>query len=535
MKRYYQFYSLSLLLFSLQPYSTIAATVETVTELRANETGQMIAQLIKNIIATQSWEKEATEEIYRLSGHQLIWLNNKHTEQVLDLLNHAETIGLNPDNYNRHWLENTWQKLNADPEPSFHDLAAFDTTLSYSLLSYLSDVTYGRINPQKVRFDFEVNKEHLKLALATFNAIKDGSVVNLANKLEPTFVFYRHLKQGLLHYHQALHLKPVHFNVSLSNQNQSQLAQLRQLLIALGDIPHTKTLNSHNNSYDKILIEGLKQFQKRHGLAAKGFLNAETVAALNVPLNQRIAQIELGLERLRWIPRSTEDRFVMVNIPSFQLWAFDSLKNEAAKPLVMRVVVGEALDKQTPILSSKMEYLDFRPYWNVPPSIIRNEIMPKLGKNSSYLAKHGMEMIREKNGSVTIRQVPGIKNALGLVKFVFPNHHSVYFHDTPSKRFFNMTRRDFSHGCVRLAEPALLAEYALKHQAGDWTMAKIKAAMEAPKPKRVAFKQPIPVVIFYSTVMAAENSSVSFLQDIYGHDQKLIHELELSKSKPLSI
>ncbi len=520
-------WAISLWLLATIPYTPSVSATEMISEIKADETGQIIAQLIKNLIATRPWQKQATEEIYRLNNHQLIWLNYKQMDSVLDLLIHADTQGLNIENYHGAELKKTWLQLNADPEPSFQLLAAFDTALSYSLLSYLSDITYGRINPQQVRFDIEVHKEYLKLAQVTLEAIKQNSVTHLAEKLEPTFVFYRHLKQGLANYQQALVLKSPHFTF----QKHPQYAQLRELLSTLGDMPKT---SQTKNIYDSALIEGVKHFQQRHGLAAKGILNAETIAALNVPLTERIAQIELGLERLRWIPRNAEDRFVMVNIPSFQLWAFDSLKKQELKPLVMRVVVGEALDKQTPILSSKMEYLDFRPYWNVPPSILKNEILPKLGRNPGYLAKHGMEMIREKNGHLAVRQVPGVKNALGLVKFVFPNNHSVYFHDTPSKRFFNMTRRDFSHGCVRLAEPALLAEYALKDQQG-WNLSKIKSAMDAPKPRRVTLKQPIPVVIFYSTVMATDNSSVAFLQDIYGHDQKLIHELEISKAKPLVI
>lgn len=500
-------------------------------------TNDIIAQMIKNMIASSAWQKEAMTEIYRLSEHHLIWLNNKNTEAALKLLSDTPASkGLHSEDYNIQALNASWQQLKATPEPTFEQLALFDTTLSNNLLSYYSDIRYGRVNPKKVRFDFQVNKEHLKLAQSTFNASKDGAFAALADNLESKLVFYRNLKHALNQYQQAAREhKNLHFSFSgalKEADSDPQIVELRSLLTTLGDlIPAKNSSNAKSLIYDAELVAGVKNFQHRHDLNASGVLNKETVAALNVPLANRIEPIELSLERMRWVPEPSEDRFVLVNIPSFRLWAFDSLKDEKLKPLTMRVVVGKAAGTQTPSFSSKMEYVEFRPTWSVPQSIIKNEMMSKLENNPGYFSRRGMKVTYHDDGGISIRQESGDSNALGLVKFLFPNNHSVYFHDTPSKQFFSRSRRDFSHGCVRLAEPGVMAEFVLKKQKEAWTPEKIQKAMHKGGLKRVTLEAPIPVVIFYGTALALNNNGVSFFQDVYGHDRTLKNALIRSRDK----
>jgi murein L,D-transpeptidase YcbB/YkuD len=198
-----------------------------------------------------------------------------------------------------------------------------------------------------------------------------------------------------------------------------------------------------------------------------------------------------------------------VNIPSFRLWAYNSLKE---KPFTIRVVVGKTKGHKTPTLSSKMGHVVFRPYWNIPSSILRKEIYPGMRRNSNYLAGHNMEMT--KNGRV--RQKPGGRNALGLVKFIFPNRHAIYLHDTPSKHLFRRTRRDFSHGCVRVSQPGDLASYLL-----GWKKAKVKKAMHKGRNRWIKLKHKTPVIIMYSTVLALKGPAVSFISDVYGKDATL--------------
>lgn len=543
----------TLLALSLQTYSTSSFAVDPQLPPPATQplpqtppplppavpsyTTDIIAQMIKGMIASSAWQKEATEEIYRLSEHKLIWLNNKQTETALKLLSNSPVSkGLHSEDYNSQWLNSNWQQLKATPEPTFEQLALFDTTLSNSLLSYFSDIRYGRVNPRKVSFDFSVNKEHLKLALWTFNASKDGTLVKLADGLETKLVFYRNLKQALNQYQQAAREHKVirfKFSGSLKEEGSDpQIVELRRLLTTLGDAVASKDSdNSKSEVYDQALVAGVKNFQHRHGLRVSGVLNKETVAALNFPLADRISQIELGMERWRWVPEQTEGRFIIVNIPSYQLWAFDSLKDHKTKPVTMRVVVGEAPDKQTPSLSSTMNQIEFRPTWTVPQSIIKNEMMSKLENNPGYFSKRNMKVTYHDNGRISIRQASGDHNALGLVKFLFPNNHSVYFHDTPMQKYFSQARRDFSHGCVRLAEPEALALFALKNQTGNWTAEKIRNAMRKGGSKRISLESPIPVVIFYGTAIALDNRGVSFFHDVYGHDKRLKRVLLLSKIK----
>lgn len=502
-----------------------------------SSTTDIIAQMIKNMIASSPWQKEAMTEIYRLSDHHLIWLNNKNTDIALKLLTESPTSkGLHSEDYNVQWLNSNWQQLKVSPQPTFEQLALFDATLSNSLLSYYSDIRYGRVNPRKVSFDFQINKEHLKLALWTFNASKDGSLASLADGLEPKLVFYRNLKRALNQYQQAAREhKNTHFKFSSAleeGDSDPQIVELRSLLTTLGDvIPAKDNPNAKSEVYDAALVAGVKNFQSRHGLNASGVLGKDTVATLNLPLSSRISPIELSMERLRWVPAYTEDRLVLVNIPSFRLWAFDSLKDEKSKPLTMRVVVGKAAGTKTPSFSSKMEHVEFRPTWSVPQSIIKNEMMSKLENNPGYFAKRGMKVTYHNSGEISVRQASGDSNALGLVKFLFPNNHSVYFHDTPSKQFFKRERRDFSHGCVRLAEPASMAEFALKKQKEAWTHEKIQKAMHRGGSKRITLAEPIPVIIFYGTALALNNNGVSFFDDVYGHDKRLKNAWLQTKEK----
>lgn len=489
-----------------------------------------ISQSIASHFASIKRQKEAVEEIYRLTNYQFIWANNPNTEAALKLFEDAPSKGLDIEYYDVDALRASLKQLKVGT-PSTEQLAAFDTALTNNLLSYLSDLGYGRVNPQKVRFDFQVNKEPLKLAQALLTASKDGSFKALADKTEPTLVFYRYMREAFSQYHAAEQVrKEVKFTrVGLSKEHPTeQVAQLRKLLIALGDIEASKTADDSNSAaYDEALIQGIKSFQKRHGLASKSLLNKATINALNAPVTGKLEQMKLSLERLRWIPRFEEDRMVLVNIPSFQLWAFDSLKDEDAEPLTMRVVVGKAAGKQTPSFSSKMQYVEFRPTWSVPQSIIKHEF-GNLLRNPGALARRNMK-VSYHNGVVSVRQASGDHNALGLVKFLFPNNHSVYFHDTPSKHFFKQSRRDFSHGCVRLANPDLFAQFALNKQTDEWTMDKINRSMHKGGQKRITLEAPVPVVIFYGTALAVDHTGVHFYADVYGHDAKLKAALEQTK------
>jgi murein L,D-transpeptidase YcbB/YkuD len=256
----------------------------------------------------------------------------------------------------------------------------------------------------------------------------------------------------------------------------------------------------------------VKQFQHRYGLKQDGKVSAALLQEMNSPVSERIRQMAINMERARWIPRMGNRNYIFVNIPSFTFYAI----NEGKTQLSMNIVVGTAAHS-TVIFTGSLTTIAFSPYWNVPYSIVKNE----MGRSASYFAKRNMEVVGHySDGLPMVRQKPGGANALGKVKFLFPNAYSIYFHDTPSKSLFNESRRAFSHGCIRLAEPAKLAAYLLK---GDprWTEDSIARAMNGTKELQVKVAPAVPVFIGYFTAWVDETGKLNFRQDIYGHDKNM--------------
>jgi len=283
------------------------------------------------------------------------------------------------------------------------------------------------------------------------------------------------------------------------------------------------------------MVDAVKHFQRRHGLEADGALGTDTVVQLNVPLNERVKQLQFTLERYRWIPPDFPQPPIVVNIPEFKL---RTLRRQPAPFLSMRVVVGKAYGHKTPVFADYMRYVIFRPYWNVPMSIQFGELVPKIRRDRDYLAEHGFEVttssgtvvtegavdddvLRQlRSGALTIRQKPGPKNALGLVKFIFPNHYNVYLHSTPQPELFLKKRRDFSHGCIRVQDPVALAAWVLRDKPA-WSLDKIQAAMNGNQTIQVGLDKPIPVLILYSTAVVEPDGEVRFFRDIYGYDSAM--------------
>jgi len=467
------------------------------------------------------------ESLYKMSNHQLLWLGNANAEKnitdALDLLATATVHGLKPKNYDTETLRQKLQPALKLKPDSYKELALYDTALSISLLRFLHDLHYGRVNPQGINFNLKLREKKLiDLPLLIKNSLAQNNLAQLPLSLEPQFKQYQKLKQALANYRQlAANAVPFKLDVKETlhpGESHPQIAELRRFLTTVGDLPDDKSVIGAEQSslYTDAIVTGVKAFQKRHGLTADGNIGKGSVAAINVPLSYRVTQLELAMERLRWLPELNVGASIIVNIPAFQLWAFDSIDQPDANIVNMRVVVGNALKTQTPVLMAEMHFIDFMPYWNVPYSIIKNEILPKLIQNSNYLDKENMEMVSVfrdgekpaalnletmnllKEGKLRIRQRPGGKNALGRVKFIFPNKDDVYLHDTPANALFSKSRRDFSHGCVRVANPQKLAEFALKNQ-DNWNAETIQLAMNTPKMQRVILKKPIPVLFFYTT------------------------------------
>lgn len=294
--------------------------------------------------------------------------------------------------------------------------------------------------------------------------------------------------------------------------DSSQLvAQVKKRLSLLEDFNGDTT----NIFFDEALYNSLKAFQLRNGLAVDGTMGNETINTLNIPLKSRIRQIIVNMERNRWLPITKYEDILAVNIPDFKLHVFhaDSLLWSC------KVVVGKT-EHPTTLFYGEMQNIVFSPYWNVPESIVRNELIPQMRKNSNYLATHDMEIIGHRNDLPVMRQKPGPNNSLGLVKFLFPNSYNTYLHDTPAKSLFGETSRAFSHGCIRVEEPVKLANFLLRNQA-EWTSEKIDLAMHNGKETYVKLKTKVPVFIAYFTAFVAQNGQLNFRKDVYNLDGRL--------------
>jgi murein L,D-transpeptidase YcbB/YkuD len=288
-------------------------------------------------------------------------------------------------------------------------------------------------------------------------------------------------------------------------------------------------------TYDDTLVDAVKSFQQRHGLTADGIVGRATLMHLQVPPAARARQIELSLERLRWTPLLQGPRMVVINIPEFMLRAYEVQGDRIVVRETMKIIVGKAMDTRTPVFEEQMRYIEFSPYWNVPPSIARGEVVPRLRRDPAYWNREGFEFVAASGavvealspamldatlaGNARIRQRPGPRNALGDIKFVFPNRDNIYLHHTPSVSLFERDRRDFSHGCIRVERPVALAMFVLQGMP-DWTEARVHEAMQARESKTLRLATPVPVLIAYGTAIVRDGR-VHFFDDIYGHDRAL--------------
>jgi len=540
-------------------FAAFTAGAQTVETPPATAGGALIQSLVETARMDElRWPdfndyRKHLRNLYGPIGYTDIWSKgNRVTPQaraIITLFESADVKGINAADYDGpRWKE----RLRAlDTAPNEIALARFDLALSVTLMRYISDLHIGRINPRNLHFDLDIEskKYYLPARLMTEKDAVDP-VASLAD-VEPRYEEYQRLLGALARYRKfaddAAADKPLPVVKTLkAGQPYPALAELARMLQRVGDLDPSLPVDT--KSYKEPLVGAVKSFQARHGLEANGTIGAKTFTALNVPLSYRLRQIQWALERWRWAPMQFERPPIVVNVPEFTLRGWSDLTGKTG--LAMRVVVGKAYTHSTPIFSDEMKYVVFRPYWNVPPSIQRGEIVPKLEKNPDYLAANNYEVVnndgkslgtsvtpaildRLRSTALQVRQKAGGSNALGLVKFIFPNENNVYFHSTPSQQFFYQTRRDFSHGCIRVEKPELLASWVLRDQP-DWTAERIKGAMNGKEDDRVVLlKERIPIMIIYATATVDEDGQVHFFDDIYGHDAALENALAAGYPYPV--
>lgn len=491
--------------------------------------------------ARVSWP--VLQAIYKDRDYQPLWVNGRKpsakARDLVDAIAKADEEGLRMRDYPLTDLRDALYRAYEADDTRASEVAEVDLRLTVLYLSFGEDLIAGRLDPSLIDGTWYIKTRHTIADSALRQAATEANFDEIMRDLRPEAPAYLALLKELKTYRTVAEsggwgtIDGKAFGVT---ERGSRVEQLRKRLAATDDLAG----NADGETWDDGLSSALTRFRVRHGLPDTTGLDRETLAALNVPVTERIRTIELNLDRLRWLPPAFGERYVMVNIPDFQLHAF----NGGKEVLTMPVVVGKEYENATPIFADTMSTVVFGPEWNVPSSIMTNEIVPKVRDDKAYLARNNYEVVDAKSGEVVdsrdvkwddeetltkyrIRQRSGDNNALGRVKFLFPNQFAIYMHDTPAQRTFKLRERAESHGCVRLAEPEQFAEYVLGPQ--DWSRAKIDNAMNTATTLQVPVKPAIPVYLVYLTAFERDGV-VHFRDDIYGNDRKAIARMDKADS-----
>jgi len=454
----------------------------------------------------------AVSGFYTARGYQPAWTGpaglNPSGESVMRALARADEDGLNPEDY----VPSALARLAA--QRTTESTANLEVLLSLVVVRFARDVGWGITVPSEVdrANSYEVRPFDAGAVLGDVAAAPDPGEA-LRQYAPPSFV-YGLVKRALADLRsrraQSGWTQATDGPTLRKGDRGPRVAELRAILIERGDLPQ----GPKDEAFDDTLIDGVKHFQDRHGLDADGIYGRKMMAELSVPLSTRIEQVRLGLERLRWLPRTSTGRRIAVNIADFKAYVFD----DDRVTFETRAVVGK-LFHATPMFAGRMTYIVVNPYWNVPVSIMRSELIPKAKTDPEYLERNHFEY-----DGTSMRQRPGPWNSLGRFKFMFPNPHNIYLHDTPARTLFNESDRAFSHGCVRLEKPAELAELLLADQ--GWTAQRIQSAVDTGRETVVNLEKPIPVYISYITAFLGPDGLMHYRRDVYGRDKKLIAALQ---------
>jgi L,D-transpeptidase YcbB len=494
--------------------------------------------------------RPAVQEFYG-TDYAPAWLaGGRPTPQALAMIQifqDAWKKGLEPEDYDA----SRWDTRTQNLQSGAGDPAVFDVSLTVCTMRYVSALRIGRVNPKHLKFNFHVGgKEKDVAGFVRGSLLSASDLASTLDSIEPPFGGYRRTELALAQYVDLARSDdggqlPAPAKALDPGQEYTGMPRLVRLLGLVGDLPSGAAMPANPNLYDGAVVEAVKRFQRRHGLDDDGRIGPATLKQLNVPLSDRVAQFKLTLERWRWLPEDFSAPPIVVNIPDFRLRALEA-DNKIA--LEMRVVVGKAMQTETPVFSRDMTFIVLRPYWNIPPGILRRTVIPAIKRNPNELTSKNYEittlagkvvtsslvsddvLAQLQSGKLAVRQKPGPNNALGLVKLMFPNEYSVYLHSTPATELFSQSRRDFSAGCIRVEKPAELTAWVLRNNPG-WDLQRVQQGMQSGKDDvTVKLAKPVPVFIVYGTVIAEENGEVHFYDDIYGHDAKL--KTALAKGYP---
>lgn len=463
--------------------------------------------------------------------------------EAVALLSDAAAEGLEARDYGVKELQESLESAGGASELSDYRIARLDAALTAALRRYLVDLRLGRVDPHRLGEKYEkytsASGSDFDPDVLLQSAVAEDRLAEALRSAAPRSAQYDSLRQALASYRRLVghpawqqDLPPLPAGKLAPGQAYAGTSRLAERLSLLGDLPPETAVPPR---YEGKLVDGMKSFQERHGMAPDGVIGRETFEQLKVTPEVRVEQLELALERLRWMPLPPAGRIVVVNVPEFMLRGYLVGDGRIEPGPAMRVIVGDARRTRTPLFDAQMRAIEFSPYWNVPPSITRGETLPRLRRDPGFFDRQGFELVDSEGrvisglpegsldalerGQVRIRQRPGAANALGDIKFVFPNGDNIYFHHTSSPQLFKRDRRDFSHGCIRVEAPAELAQFILGDEL-EWPRERIVQAMRKGRSMTIRLKETLPVRIAYDTA-AVRNGRVHFFPDIYGRDRVL--------------
>lgn len=474
------------------------------------------------------FDSKVLKEFYLASGYKSVWQSKKDRETILEQLSNSEDEGLNSANFkvrNLHKFEKKYATLN------YKERANYDILLTHSLQKYISHLSNGQFNPRNFYKDWDLKENTIDMNETIAIMLKSDSLAYKMTRLRPNHLVYKSLKNAL----KIINSFPKDdftaiaiVNKIVLNDTNPSIINIKKRLIYWKDLNPKDSLS---NIYDSETSEAMKKFQIRHGLAADGIIGKGTVEALNFSKRKRKEQILANLERWKWFPKDMGKEYVVVNIPDYKL----TLVKDNDTIRTHKVIVGR--DKRpTPVLSSKLSNVVLNPTWTVPPTILREDVIPAISRDRGYLAKTNMKIYDGEGNEVSANnwklskaksyryvQSPGTFNSLGMIKLVFPNRFSVYLHDTNHRDFFGKQKRSLSSGCVRVENPLKLAEYLLADET-NWNIEKITESLQSEKTKHIRLKNKVDIHILYWTAWS-DNNTLIFRDDIYNLDADLYRKL----------
>jgi len=479
-------------------------------------------------VLLNSFSSKILTDFYKSYGNKTVWQSKKNREIVLEQLYNSNEEGLNPADYNINKLRRYERRIASLDD---NKLANYDILLTHGFQKYISHLTNGRLNPRKLYQNWDLKENKIDINETITKLLISDSLAEKIELLKPQHLVYKRLKKALAIINA---LPKDNFNkikiknkITLNDTNSS-LIDIKKRLIYWKDL---RPKDSLSPIYDSGTVEAIKKFQTRHGIAADGVIGKGTVESLNFSKNQRKEQIIANLERWKWFPKEMGKEYIIINIPDYKLTLVkgkDTIRTH-------KVIIGRP-KRKTPVLSSKLTQVIFNPTWTVPPTILREDVIPEILKNRNYLAKTNIKLY-DRDGNVVPAsnwrlsnaksyryvQSPGTFNSLGMIKLIFPNRFSIYLHDTNHRDFFEKSVRSLSSGCVRVDNPLELTEY-LMDDATNWNIEKITETLQSEKTKQINLKKEVFIHILYWTAWSEKNTLI-FRDDIYNLDADLYDQL----------